>query len=488
MPDFGFVGGAYAAQSRTQDAQELINWYCEVDMTKQGEAYYQALGMQESRGVVALYPTPGYTLQCQLQGGEVRAMRTLTGGDILLAVCGHNLYSMTASMQATIVGTLLSANGIVSISDNGIAAYIVDGENRYSYVMATGVFSVIAATDGGFTGASKVDICDNYFVYNRPRSAQFGCTNALSTVSPQLSLASKFGASDNIQTLFVTSRNVYLLGEITSEAWIDVGAFPFPFQIIPGTTIQHGCAAPFSVAKFGDTFAMLAQDQNGQGFVVMAEGYNFVRISTHAVEWTLENQVINDAVGFSYTLGGHQFYVLTFPTIDTTWAFDLATGQWHKWLSMDSQGNFHRHRANCAAVFRGLSLIGDYSNGAISALSNFVYTENGNTIKRLRRAPHITNDLKRMFYHSFQVQFQPGVGLNSGQGQLPQAMLRWSDDGGFTWSSYFTKYIGAAGQYKNRAIWRRLGQARDRVFEVIVTDPVNAVIVSANLEAEPGAT
>ena len=45
---------------------------------------------------------------------------------------------------------------------------------------------------------------------------------------------------------------------------------------------------------------------------------------------------------------------------------------------------------------------------------------------------------------------------------------------------------GQQGKYKNRAIWRRLGMARDRVFEVAITDPVNVVIVSANLKATVG--
>jgi hypothetical protein len=65
-------------------------------------------------------------------------------------------------------------------------------------------------------------------------------------------------------------------------------------------------------------------------------------------------------------------------------------------------------------------------------------------------------------------------------------MLRWSDDGGSTWSKEHWTTIGALGKYQNRAIWRRLGQARDRVFEVVVTDPVKAVIVSANLKATGG--
>jgi hypothetical protein len=52
MPDFNFVGPAYTAPSLTQNAQELINWYIEVDPTKaEGE-----------RGRFTLYPTPGLTV------------------------------------------------------------------------------------------------------------------------------------------------------------------------------------------------------------------------------------------------------------------------------------------------------------------------------------------------------------------------------------------------------------------------------------------
>jgi hypothetical protein len=65
-------------------------------------------------------------------------------------------------------------------------------------------------------------------------------------------------------------------------------------------------------------------------------------------------------------------------------------------------------------------------------------------------------------------------------------MLRWSNDGGSTWSNEHWRSIGQIGKYKNRVIWRRLGTARDRVFEVVFSDPVKAVIVSANLKANAG--
>jgi hypothetical protein len=95
-------------------------------------------------------------------------------------------------------------------------------------------------------------------------------------------------------------------------------------------------------------------------------------------------------------------------------------------------------------------------------------------------------DFQRQYFDELQIQFQPGVGLSTGQGDNPQAMLKWSDDGGSTWSNEHWVTIGSIGRYANRAIWRRLGWARDRVFEVSISDPVKAVIVSANLKAYAG--
>ena len=136
-----------------------------------------------------------------------------------------------------------------------------------------------------------------------------------------------------------------------------------------------------------------------------------------------------------------------------------------------------------------MGIVGDYQNGKLYSLDHDVYTDDGNVIRRMRRCPHLVSDFNRIFHSSLQIQFQPGVGLDGNvQGADPQAMLRWSNDGGSTWSTEHWVSIGKIGKYKNRAIWRRLGQARDRIYEVVITDPVKAVIVSANLEAGAGVT
>jgi hypothetical protein len=67
-------------------------------------------------------------------------------------------------------------------------------------------------------------------------------------------------------------------------------------------------------------------------------------------------------------------------------------------------------------------------------------------------------------------------------------MLRWSDDGGHTWSNSHWRSMGKTGTYGTRVIWRRLGMTlklRDRVYEVSGTDPIKIAIMGAELIASP---
>jgi hypothetical protein len=356
-------------------------------------------------------------------------------------------------------------------------------------------FSEMPATDGAFTGGSSVDVVDNYFVYNRPDTQQWASSDVLSPITYGLAFASKFTGPDDLVSLIVDHGQVYLLGEKTSEVWADTGTFPFAFQRIPGASSQHGIAAKFSMARFGNSFAYVSKNDRGQAVIVQMNGYFPQRISTHAVENTLVNHDISDAVAYTYQLEGHECYVVSFPSLELTWVYDAASQLWHKWLWCDNQNNFKRHRSNCSALFQNQVLVGDWENGQIYKLDPENYTDNGQNIRRVRRCPHIVTDFQRQYFEELQIQFQPGVGLQGitspplnleTEGADPQAMLRWSNDGGSTWSNEHWSALGKVGKYQNRIIWRRLGWARDRIYEVVVTDPIKAVIVSANLKASVG--
>jgi hypothetical protein len=166
--------------------------------------------------------------------------------------------------------------------------------------------------------------------------------------------------------------------------------------------------------------------------------------------------------------------------------YDAAAGAWHEragWVN----GSFTRHRSNCQMAFNNEVIVGDFENGNIYAFDLDNFSDDGQIQKWLRswRAlPTGQNNLKRTAQHSLQLDCETGVGLNTGQGDDPQVMLRWSDDGGHTYSNEHWSSIGRIGAYGHRTFWRRLGMTlklRDRVYELSGTDPVKITIVGAEL-------
>lgn len=467
-----------------------------------------------------------------LNSTAVGAEFTATISGTTLTVTG--VASGTIYLGQTIQGSGVTLNSVVTAlgtGTGGLGTYTLSASSTVAVAQTMYAinFSVLPQSDGGFSGGTSVDVVDNYFVYSRPDSQWWGASDLLSPISANLSYGIKDGAPDNLVALIVDHREVYLMGEASSEVWADVGAVPFPFQRIPGTSTQHGVAAKFSISRLGNSFAFVSRNNRGQAQIMQMSGYLPQRISNHAVENTLVNQYIDNAIAWTYQLEGHEVYVVSFPSLELTWAYDATTQMWHKWLYTADDNTYQRHRGNCCAVFQGMVLIGDYENGKIYELDKTNYTDDGQLVRRLRRAPHLVTDLQRQYFEEFQIQFQPGVGqgglllsapnyiryltdpyylapndaLTIGAFEIvqignytgvpqnlyvtnPQAMLRWSNDGGSTWSREYWTSIGQQGKYKNRAIWRRLGQARDRVFEVSITAPVKAVIVSANLKASEG--
>jgi hypothetical protein len=260
---------------------------------------------------------------------------------------------------------------------------------------------------------------------------------------------------------------------------------------IQGAFNEIGCVSAYTIAKMDNGLFWLGTDARGQGIVYRANGYTGVRISTHAIEYAIAQYGnISDAIAYTYQQEGHAFYVLSFPSGNATWVYDVSTQAWHERAGFDN-GEFMRHRSNCQCNFGGNIIVGDFENGNIYTFDLDVYADNGGIQKWLRswRAlPTGQNNLKRTAHHSLQLDCEAGVGLNTGQGSDPQVMLRWSDDGGHTWSNEHWSPLGKIGAYGQRTFWRRLGMTlklRDRVYELSGTDPNKIAIMGAELIISP---
>ena len=477
--DSPILGSSYVARSVNAADNRMINMYPEI--VPEG-----------GKSAAFLSRCPGLLRLVAAGTGPVRGLWVLK--EYLYAVSGDTFYRLnlidgTSRWRVKPLGTV-TGSGPVSMSDNGTQIFIACNPDGFIYNATTEVFAQI--TDPDFPGAVKVSYLDGYFVFNEPNSSRVWVTSLLDGLSVDpLDFASAEGDPDGLVSLIVDHREAWLFGSNSIEVWHNAGLPDFPLQRIQGAFNEIGCEAPYSVAKLDNGLFWLGADARGRGIVYRANGYTGQRISTHAVEWQIQQYgSMSDAIGYTYQQDGHAFYVLIFPTAQTTWVYDVATGAWHERAGW-SNGNFVRHRSNCQAAYNNQIIVGDFENGNIYAFDLNEYADNGDVQKWLRSwralAPN-TNNLKRTAQHSLQIDCESGVGTNTGQGSDPQMMLRWSDDGGHTWSNEHWTSVGKIGEYYRRVIWRRLGMTlklRDRVYEISGTDPVKLAIMGAELHVTP---
>jgi hypothetical protein len=279
----------------------------------------------------------------------------------------------------------------------------------------------------------------------------------------------------------VTKLYIFLLGQWTTEVWVNEGGATFPYQRMPGTFIQHGCAAVNSVATMDGSVYWLSQSPQGKCIVVRTDNYDAKRISTHAIENEFQKyDRIDDAQAFTMQMEGHFWYVLTFPSAQKTWVYDLSSKQWHEWLWLDDQGAFQRHRANCYAFAYGVPVCGDWESGKLYQFDLDAMTDDDAPVSRLRSFPHMVDDGNRVAYREFIADFQVGEGADFDEVAV---FLRWSDTKGASWGNAIRESFGKEGEYLKSIQFQRLGLARDRVFELSWSSPVKTALNGAFVQA-----
>jgi len=454
-----FLNQTGGSRARDQDYQLTQNWYVEVSQTGKSQ--------------IVLYPTPGLTVFGNLGAGPIRG--SIVFNDFLYVVAGSTVYQVNNAGGATaLTGTLNTTGGRVSLAHNGQRILIADGTNGY-FCTSTAVTTI---TDADYPDtASQCVFFDSYFIVNDPTNiGRFYISDSYATDAANSFSATSFATAerdpDGLVSIVANNRELWFIGEETAEVWYNSGALTVPFEPVQNAFSQWGCAAEYSTAEADGSVFWLSKNKQGQGQVIQTKGYNPTIISTDAIATKIaEMSVINDAFGYTYQAFRHTFYVLTFPTEAVTLVYDIATQAWHEWVSKD----IGRHRGNSHSFFNGEHIIGDYTDGKLYKLDYDVYTDNGDVITRKRRSPHLHTDDKYAFHRSLRIDFKEGVG--NGSETDPQAMLRFSDDGGHTWSNERWRSIGAVGEYKNKVIWRKLGRSDDRVYELTITDGVFAVVL-----------
>jgi hypothetical protein len=475
---FDLVGPSYTSQSIIADPSLLMNWY------------YEQMEDPAAKSKGTLYPSPGLAAFAVGLNGPPREIFIHNGR--VFTVAGSHFYELFATAPPTDRGMVSRDARPVYFAANHSQILICSAGVLSVFTLSTNALVPVDASQLAGSIVARVDYVDGFFV------ALFRDTGKFQYSSPEdgttwdagnTAIVSTF--PDNVQTFVPNFREPIFFGLKQSQAYYDSGNL-FTFDADPSGFIEQGTCAPDSVRKLDNAVFFLSGNDMGQGIVYRMNGFSPVRVSDHALEYALSTYPkISDAIAYTFIDQGHSFYHLYFPAANASWRYDVATGFWHQ-VGFWNGSSFDAHRSQCHCFAFGQHLVGDWRTGSIYSMSIKNVQDFGNNIRRVRRAPPISTENQWLFFNKLQIDLEVGLGPmpplldGTGRPRDPQAFLRWSDDGGKTWSNTRTMNCGKAGEYKKRVIEWRLGHSRDRVFEFSVADPIQWRIIDAYLDASPG--
>ena len=467
-----FIGGFNVSQSYNADEERTINLYPEESQFKGATSR------------AALYPTPGVTQVSAAATGPGRAHLFMGGREF--AVFNTDFSEISEFGAITVRGTLVSGNNPATLSSNGDGGgeiLVTSGNRAWIFDLTTNAFTEIAALFGKATMGAQLD---GYFIVLDAAASKYYISDLLDGLTWQtgLKFAQRSQKPDPWKAMNVNGRYIWLEGEQTGEVWFDSGSFPFPFAPHPSGLIEFGITAPFSLASAEGALCWLGQSSAGDRYVFKASGFNAEKISTAALENTFRSyNTVNDAQADIYSDRGHLFYLLHFPTENATWAYDLNTGIWcERGTWVPAQNKYVAWRPRWHVMAFGEHRMLDASTGSLYRMSSDIGTDvDGAGIRRLRRAPILSTGQdagaqaelignQRLFFQSYELLMETGLGNAVAPGDDPQVVMRQSDDGGRTFGTERMRSAGKIGEYKRRVRWSRVGAARQRVIEITFSD------------------
>lgn len=473
----GFTDGTYSGRSLTPAGDRCINLYPESVKSAAPENTAILLG------------TPGHDLFAGLPTLPVQKDYTEPNTGRVFAIAGQILYEVFVDRTFHSYGLIDGGYYTFASNSQQIMITCAAAKSGWIFTLATSLLEVI--TSPGFLGAASVRMIDNYFSVRVPNSRQFQICAPLDGLTwDAADTAFSESGPDNLVADMDSHREYWLFGSQRGEVFVDTGAALFPFERINSIAIEQGCAGPEAIAKLDSQIYWLGQNEHGWARVFVANGYIPVGVSDRAVEWWFNQYAkhggISDAKMFGYQdEDGQSFLVITFPSATlepsatggvTTgvvdgaqWVYSVSEKKWHERQALDPQtGKIGRDLATYHTFAFGKHLVGGGDNtGNLYEMSVDVYTSNNNPILRIRRAPHVNEELDKIIYSCFELNAQMGTGPVDDA--FNKASLRVSNDGGLTWSNYYEKSLGDAGNYKKKARWKALGSSYRRAFELSTT-------------------
>lgn len=397
---------------------------------------------------------------------QLRGLVTFQG--MLYAIRGNTLLRFDSNGTQTTLGTIGSNGGPIDFAQNLNQLGICDGTALWVYNGAS------VAQSPNYVSGDRIGVVDQRLVFIQRNTQKFGYSALADMMTiGALDFFSAESVPDNLVSMAVVYGELFMLGEYSGEIWTSIGGLDV-FQRNKSAYIEYGCAAAQSLQLAAGSCIWLGRNERGHAAVLQLQGYQAKAISTRAIEERFDGLDLSSARAYVRMEGKRESYYLNVPNVNTTLVYDCAFQQWHEEAEMIN-GEFEKFRAVCAAFAYGNYYVGA-SNGTIYQVDPTKHTFAGDVKCRARIAPVISHPSRtRISFPSFELVCEKGT--------AGTVMLRYSDDNGANYKNWHYKTAGELGQYRTRIKFNRLGTARDRVYEVRMTDdaPFNPVLVNAEV-------
>lgn len=488
-----FIGQTDPGKNPGSSNELSLNWYIDN-------------GVSEGTSLVA---APGQILwgQSASPAGEANALINLvSSANFLYIENDTSVYRLfgradTGPTSNASIGTLSNAYEY-SLSDYStdsagvvLINAVASSSTRYSTVATTTGLTTVS--DADFPEATRSTWLDGRFIVNdvdNPGrfyiSSQFPTASELATVAwDATDFATAESTSDEIVSLQSFNNELWIFGTQSVEMWYNSGAADFPLEPNRSKFLNIGCMHHTSVAQWGDHIFWLTESPSGGVDVVKChKNGEYELIATPGMANEFVDNLRADTsptpllttVGNIVHLGKHIFYVLSLvggtyspgaATKGACFAYDMHTGTWSRWddlagtnIPIDVHYASGRHFAVIDGAAGVYHLHPDIAPGECR-----------------RRSQRIRSDNATLFHHAVEVEFyipdtdytfyNDHIADDMGSGTLT-IYLRWSDDDGDTWTSEksltlgtYTS-LGVATLTTKRAVWRKLGYSKDRIYEL----------------------
>lgn len=454
------TGPSYQSRSKPLASQQTKNFYQQI--------------VEEGVDQFVLHSWFGLKTISTVITGVERGATQMAG--VIYRVVDQALYSVDDSGVHTLAGEILGTARCIMSNDGANLVIVVPSGTIYMYDGSA--LSVISDTN--ITGSIAVTYLNSQMIYTNP--PLFVVANpGIPNIANGLNAASVDSNPDPLLHAYAFQQNVYMIGTKSVEPWWNTGEGNPPFARLDGQLLETGCAATHSIAHTDEAMYWLGDDYS----VWRTNGGSKQKVSSVAISHAIDGySVVSDAIGYTMTKEGQNFYILTFPTENKTWALTENLGD-KGWFELSSGTTGAKYQAT--SMVEAYGKLWAFGDAGTYQLDIDTYTNGGETIQRRRTMGTISGKAfnKRgvsVQLSKIKILMETGVGLISGQGEDPQIILEMSYDGGRSWKDYGFARIGRMGDFTIQVEFDILDTFYEAIPRITTSDPVPYSIYSATID------